>query len=106
MPFLTTWPRKRAPKKHYKNRGFGKAFLEKQLYVTQWPLLDKKNTNPEISVIVFFAFFFSFNNKKPKLAGTPIFSVLAKLKKEKFQNFRLKHRKKNQFLHPFLKKKR
>ena len=22
LPFLTTWPRKRAPPKHYKNRGF------------------------------------------------------------------------------------
>ena len=36
----------------------------------------QKNTNPEIPVIIFFAFFFSFNNKKtPKLAETPIFIV-------------------------------
>ena len=27
FPFLTTWPKKRAPKKHYKNRGFSKLFL-------------------------------------------------------------------------------
>ena len=26
FPFLTTWPKKRAPKKHYKNRGFRPFF--------------------------------------------------------------------------------
>ena len=30
FPFLTTWPKKRAPKKHYKNRGFSNPFFGKQ----------------------------------------------------------------------------
>ena len=43
--------------------------------------------NPEIPVIIFVVFFFSFNNKKtPKSVETPIFnSVLAKLKKITFK---------------------
>ena len=64
--FLTTWPKKRAPKKHYKNRGFSNPFFEKQLWVTKRPCLDNKKTNPEIAVSIFFTFFFSFNNKKHK----------------------------------------
>ena len=61
---LTTWPRKRAPKKHNKNRGFSKAFLEKQLCVTKRPLLDKKTQIQKIRLsFVFFSFFFSGNNK-------------------------------------------
>ena len=62
--FLTTWPRKRAPKKT-QNRGFSKAFLEKQLCVTKRPLLDKKNTNPDFSYH-FFPYFFSFTNRNTK----------------------------------------
>ena len=30
FPFLTTWPKKRAPKNHYKNRGFSNPFFGKQ----------------------------------------------------------------------------
>ena len=40
--FLTTWPRKRAPPKHYKNRGFSTPILGKQFCVTKRPFLDKK----------------------------------------------------------------
>ena len=103
IPFLKTWPK---PKKHNRNRGFSKSFFEKQICVTKRPFLDKRIPNPEISVIIFFAFFFSFNNKKHKHLLKPYFySVLANLKRE-FQNFNLKHRKstKKQFLHPFCKK--
>ena len=75
FPFLTTWPRKRAPPKHYKNRGFSKPIFEKQMCVTKRPFLDKKNPNSEIPVII-FCLFFSFNNKKHKNAAeTPIFIV-------------------------------
>ena len=44
----------------------------------------KKNTNPEISVIIFWGLFLLFQQQKtPKLAETPIFySVLANLKRE------------------------
>ena len=43
FPFLTTWPKKRAPKKHYKNRGFSKPFFGKHICVTKRPFLDQKN---------------------------------------------------------------
>ena len=43
FPFLTTWPKKRAPKKHYKNRGFSKLFFGKHICVTKRPFLDQKN---------------------------------------------------------------
>ena len=86
FPFLTTWPKKRAPKKHYKNRGFSNPFFEKQICVTKRPFLDQKNPKPEIPVIIFFAFFFSFNNKKHKNVLKPYFhSVLANLKKRIFK---------------------
>ena len=45
FPFLTTWPKKRAPKKHYKNRGFRAFFFEKQMCVTKRPFLDPKIPN-------------------------------------------------------------
>ena len=42
---------------------------------------------------IFFAFFFSFNNKNTKICWNPYFySVLANLKKENFQKFNLKQR--------------
>ena len=45
IPFFTTWPKKRAHKKHYKNRGFRPPFFGKQLCVTKRPFLDQKNQN-------------------------------------------------------------
>ena len=45
FPFLTPWPRKRAPKKHYKNRGFRAFFFGKQMCVTKRPFLDQKTQN-------------------------------------------------------------
>ena len=45
FPFFTTWPKKRAHKKHYKNRGFRPPFFGKQLCVTKRPFLDQKNQN-------------------------------------------------------------
>ena len=64
LPFLTTWPRKRAPKKHYKNRGFSKAFLEKQLCVTKRPLLDKKTQIQKFQLSFFFCLFLLFQQQK------------------------------------------
>ena len=42
FPFLTPWPRKRAPKKHYKNRGLRAFLFGKQMCVTKRPFLDQK----------------------------------------------------------------
>ena len=75
--FLTTWPRKRAPPKHYKNRGFSIPIFEKQLCVTKRPFLDKKTQIHKFQLSFFFvAFFFLFQQQKTqKSAETPIFIV-------------------------------
>ena len=65
FPFLTTWPKKRAPKKHYKNGGFSNPFFGEQFCVTKRPCLDKKSQIQKFQ-LPFFAFFFSCNNKKHK----------------------------------------
>ena len=102
LPFLTTWPRKRAPPKHIKNRGFS-LFFEKKLCVTIRPFLDQKNPNPEIPIIIFFCLFSLSTTKNTKISWNPYFySVLANLKKENFQILNLKHRKlKNPIFAPF-----
>ena len=75
FPFLTTWPRKCAPPKHYKNWGFSTPIFEKQLCVTKRPFLDKKTKFINCSYI-FFAFFFLFQQQKTQQsAETPIFIV-------------------------------
>ena len=51
-PVLTTWPRKRAPKQHYKNRGFSKAFLEKNSYASR----NKKHKWRNFSYLLFCLF--------------------------------------------------
>ena len=76
FPFLTTWPRKRAPKKHYKNRSFSKAFLEKQLCVTKRPFLDKKNQIQKFQLSFYFGSFLLVQQQKTKTsAEPPIFLV-------------------------------
>ena len=94
LPFLTTWPRKRAPQKHYKNRGFSKAFLEKkQLCVTKWPFLDKKPKSRNSSYH-FFGSFLLFQQQKHKHLLKPLFySVLANLQKREFSKNELKTEK-------------
>ena len=80
FPFLTTWPKKPAPK-NTKNIGVQQPIFGKQFCLTKQPFLDKK-PNPEIPVIVFFSFIFSFNNKNTKISWNPYFySVLANLNK-------------------------
>ena len=104
FPFLTTWPKKRAPKIHYKNRGFSNPFCGKQFWVTKRPFLDKKKPNPEIPVIIFFWPFSSpTTTKNTKVSWNPYFySVSANLKKENFQHLNSKHRKlKNPIFAPF-----
>ena len=104
--FLTTWPRKRTPQKHYKNRGFGTPIFEKELCVTKRPSLDKKTQIQKFQLSFFFAIFFSFNNKNTTNCWTPYcYSVLANLKKDNFQNLNLKHWKlKNPIFAPFFRK--
>ena len=79
--FLTTWPKKRAPKRDNKNRGFGKAFFDKQMCVTKQPFLDKNNQKFQLS---FFCLIFCFSTtRKTKIGWNPHFDcVLANLEKE------------------------
>ena len=88
VPFLTTWSKQRAPKKHYKNRGFSKAFFEKQMCITKRPLLDQEN-KPEIPIIVFSSL---STTKTQTLLKPLVCRVLANLKKEIFQKLNLKQR--------------
>ena len=87
LPFLTTWPRKRAPKKHYKNRGFSKAFLEKNSYASRnghfW---TKKHKSRNFSYHFFLPFSSLSTTKNTKISWNPYFySVLANLKKRSFK---------------------
>ena len=66
LPFFDNLAKKRAPKKHYKNRGFSNPFCGKQFWVTKRPFLDKKKPNPEIPVILFFCLFLLLQQQKHK----------------------------------------
>ena len=68
----------------------------------------KKTQTHKFQLSIFFAFFFSFNNKNTKICWNPYFySVLANLKKENFQKFNLKQRNlKNPIFAPFFRKKK
>ena len=103
LPFLTPWPKKRAPKKHYKNRGFRHFFLKSRCASRNGHFWNKKPKFINSSYHLFLPIFFSFNNKKPQNCWNPYFySVLANLKKENFQNLNLKHWKlKNPIFAPF-----
>ena len=107
-PFLTTWPKKRAPPKHYKNRGFSLLIFEKtKICATKRPFLDQRNPNPEIPVIILFCLLSSLSTtKNPNICWTPYFyTALANLKKENFKVLNLKHRKlKNAIFAPFFEK--
>ena len=56
LPFLTTWPKKRAPPKHYKNRGFRNPFCAKKFWVTKRPFRTKKNKSRNSSYLFFCLF--------------------------------------------------
>ena len=88
FPFLTTWPKKSAPPKHYINRGFSKHIFGKQITVTKRPFLDK---NRSANYQVLLTFFFSLNNKNTRTCWDPHFySALANIQKENFQTLNLK----------------
>ena len=85
LPFLTPWPRKRAPKNTIKI-GVSAYFFGKKLCVTKRPFLDKKKPNSEIPVIIFSCLFSLSKTKNTKICWNPYFySVLANLKKRIFQ---------------------
>ena len=75
LPFLTTWPRKRAPPKHYKNRGFSLFFFEKSYASRNGHFWTKKPKSRNSSYNFFLPFFLFQQQKTPKLAETHIFVV-------------------------------
>ena len=97
----TLWKR---AKRHYKNRGFSKDFLKNRCASRNGHFWKKKKTKIQNSSYHFFAFFFSFNNKKHKNLLKPYFySVLANLKKRIFKKWAQNRETwKTQFLHPSL----
>ena len=94
FPFLTTWPRKRAPPKHYKNRGFSTPIFEKQLCVTKRPFLDKKNKIHKFQLSFFLPFSSLSTTNNTKICWNLYFySVFANLKKREFSKIQLKAEK-------------
>ena len=75
FPFLTTWPKKRAPPKHYKTRGFSKPFLKKT-YASRNGHFRTKTTQIQQFQLSFVCLFSSLSTTKTqKCAETPIFIV-------------------------------
>ena len=72
FPFLTTWPKKRAPPKHYKNRGFSNLFLEENICVMKRPFLDQKPKIQKFQYHFFWLLSFLQQRKTQKIAETPI----------------------------------
>ena len=76
FPFLTPWPRKRAPKQHYKNRGFRAFFLKSCCASRNGHFWTKKRKIYKFQLSLFLAYFLLFQQpKNPKIAETPIFLV-------------------------------
>ena len=70
LPFLTTWPRERAPPKHYKI-GVSAYFLKKVMRHER-PFFDPKKPKSRNSSYHFFCLFSLPTTKTSKLAETPI----------------------------------
>ena len=74
FPFLTTWPKKRAHKKHYKNSGFRAFFFWKADVCHETAVFGPKNPKfINFSYHFFLPIFFSFKNKKHKNLLKPLF---------------------------------
>ena len=85
-------------KKWFQHSNFWKTVMRHETAI-----FGQKNPNPEIPVIICFAYFLLFQQQKHKTLLKPLFySVLANLKKENFQNLNSKHWKwKNPIFAPF-----
>ena len=73
FPFLTTWPKKRAHKKHYKNSGFRAFFLESRCVSRNGRFWTKNPKFINFSYHFFLPIFFSSKNKKHKNLLKPLF---------------------------------
>ena len=75
FPFLTPWPRKRAPKKHYKNRAFRAFFflLESRCASRNGHFWTKKTKIHKFQLSFFFAYFLLFQQQKTQNLLKPLF---------------------------------
>ena len=82
ISLFDTWPKKRAPIKHFKNRGFSKVFFNTD--VRHEPaIFGPKTQNQKFQLSLFFAFSSLSTTQTQTCAKTPIFIVfLANLKRE------------------------
>ena len=88
FPFLTTWPKKRAPQNTIKNRGFSKLLFEETYASRNGHFWTKKTKSRNSSYHFFLPISSLSTTKTQKVAETPIFT--ANLKKI-FSIFELKH---------------
>ena len=75
FPFLTPWPKKRAPKKHYKNRAFRPFFLKSSCASRNGHFWTKKAKIHKFQLSFFCLFLLLQQQKNPKVAETPILIV-------------------------------
>ena len=76
FPFLTPWPRKRAPKNTIKIGVSGPFFLKSSCVSRNGRFWTKKPKIYKFQLSFFFAYFLLFQKQKtPKSAETPIFIV-------------------------------
>ena len=61
FPFLTTWPKKRAHKKHYKNSGFSAFFLKSSCASRNGHFWTKKSQIHKFQLSIFFSLFSSLS---------------------------------------------
>ena len=102
--FLTTWPKKRTPPKHYKIGVSANQFLKNRLRQKTAIFGQKHIQKFQLSFFAFLPFSISFNDKKPqKLLKPNFYSALANIRKRIFINQNLKQR--NLKNAPFLKPK-
>ena len=93
LPFLTIWPRKRTPPKHYKNWGFQPISFFWKSYVSRNGHFWTKKPRSRNSSYHLFCLLSLSTTKNTKVSWNPyLYSVLTNLKKE-FSNFKLKTQK-------------
>ena len=103
FPFLTTWPKKRAPQNITKLGASANQLLQKR-YESRNGQFWTKN-NPETPAIM-FALYLIFEQQEHNILLKPLFhSVLANAKRKLFQKLNLKQRNLKKNCTPFLNKK-
>ena len=75
FPFLTPWPKKPEPQKHYKTRGFRAFFLESRCASRNGHFWTKKPKIYKFQLYFFCLFSSLSKSKTQKSAETPIFIV-------------------------------